>query len=378
MENDPILNKVRNWFGLGKPEPGRERFETFDETSTPADLAQTIAAREVLDKISKFLLRNRIPINAESLAFAHDLVTNNDPRLAGLVERRFRECRPIDAEWIAETRNITKGDDAVSIARLRGRLEKSVTEFSQTTHDARTATSDYQSALQSHVDELHEVNKAGQVITELANVATAMLQRTSEIEERMARSERETRQLQRRIEEARRSAELDHLTGLPNRRAFEALLDREFLDARRTRDSLCVAFCDIDKFKTINDQHGHDAGDRVLRLVARTLSDISDDRCHVARHGGEEFVVLFRGKTTREAFEMLDGMRENLATRRLVNRSTDTPFGQVSFSAGLADIFAYNNPRAALKAADEALYAAKEKGRNRIVIASASGSPRAA
>ncbi len=378
MENDPILDKVRNWFGLGKPEPGREQLEAFDGTSTPADLAQTIAAREVLEQVSEFLLRNRIPINAESLAFAHDLVTNNDPRLAGLVKRRFRECRPIDAEWIAETRNITKGDDAVSIARLRGRLEKSVAEFSQTTHDARTATSDYQSALQSHVDELHEVNKAGQVITELANVATAMLQRTSEIEERMARSERETRQLQRRIEEARRSAELDHLTGLPNRRAFEALLDREYLDARRTRDSLCVAFCDIDKFKTINDQHGHDAGDRVLRLVARTLSDISDDRCHVARHGGEEFVVLFRGKTTREAFEMLDGMRETLATRRLVNRSTDTPFGQVSFSAGLADIFAYNNPRAALKAADEALYAAKEKGRNRIVIASASGSPKAA
>lgn len=378
MENDPILDKVRNWFGLGKPEPGREQLDTFGGTSTPADLAQTLAAREVIEKISEFLLRNRIPINAESLAFAHDLVTNSDPRLAGLVKRRFRECRPIDAEWIAETRHVTKGDDPVSIARLRGRLEKSVTEFSQTTHDARTATSDYQNALQSHVDELHEVNKTGQVITELANVATAMLQRTSEIEERMARSERETRQLQRRIEEARRSAELDHLTGLPNRRAFEALLDREFLDARRTRDSLCVAFCDIDKFKTINDQHGHDAGDRVLRLVARTLSDISDDRCHVARHGGEEFVVLFRGKTTREAFEMLDGMRENLATRRLVNRATDAPFGQVSFSAGLADIFAYNNPRAALKAADEALYAAKEKGRNRITIASASGSPRAA
>ncbi|MFM5908169.1 MAG: diguanylate cyclase [Novosphingobium sp.] len=328
-----------------------------------------VANRQILDQVAEFLLDHRIAVDAESLGFAYDLVTNADPRLAGMVKRRCRERKPLDTEWIFDARGNRHGDDAEAIARLRERLEKSVAEFSETTRDARTATSDYQSALKNHVNELQDVNRAGEVINELASVASAMLSRTLEIEEKMARSERETRVLQKRLQEARRSAELDHLTGLPNRRAFETLLEKEYAEARLTREALCVAFCDIDKFKAINDLHGHDAGDRVLKLVAKSLAEISDDRCHVARHGGEEFVMLFRGKSAREAFGPLDAMRENLSTRRLVNRANDTPFGQVSFSAGLADLFAYPNPRAALKAADEALYLAKDRGRNRIEIA---------
>src|SRR3546814_10453846 len=90
----------------------------------------------------------------------------------------------------------------------------------------------------------------------------------------------------RSLEQARREAEIDHMTGLPNRRAFETVLEREYRDARASFDPLTVAFCDIDHFKRINDTHGHDAGDRVIRLIAEMLATISDDNCHVARHGG--------------------------------------------------------------------------------------------
>ncbi|MFM5932416.1 MAG: diguanylate cyclase [Novosphingobium sp.] len=369
MDTSPILKSVRNWLGISVDAPDEAPDPAFDPPPVEQENLWVTANRQILDDVAQFLLHHRIAVDAESLGFAYDLVTNADPRLAGMVKRRFRERKPLDAEWIFDTRSNRHGDDAEAIARLRERLEKSVAEFSQTTHDARTATSHYQSALKTHVDELQDLNRAGEVISELASVANAMLSRTRDIEEKMARSERETRVLQKRLEEARRSAEHDHLTGLPNRRAFESLLEKEYAEARLTREALCVAFCDIDKFKAINDLHGHDAGDRVLKLVAQSLAEISDDRCHVARHGGEEFVMLFRGKTAREAFAPLDTMRETLATRRLVNRANDTPFGQVSFSAGLADLFAFPNPRAALKAADEALYLAKERGRNRIEIA---------
>jgi diguanylate cyclase len=107
----------------------------------------------------------------------------------------------------------------------------------------------------------------------------------------------------------------------------------------------------------------------VLKLVAQNLARISGERCHVARHGGEEFVVLFRDKPLGEARAALDALREELAARHFVNRATDTPIGQVTFSGGLADVFAHADRSAALRAADAALYRAKEGGRNRLELA---------
>jgi diguanylate cyclase len=166
-----------------------------------------------------------------------------------------------------------------------------------------------------------------------------------------------------------RGPERDHLTGLPNRRAFEAELERQHAQAAAAREPLSLAFCDVDHFKHINDAHGHEAGDRVLQLIAQVLAKRSNDNCHVSRHGGEEFVLLFRGLTPVEAKARLDAAREDLAGRSLLNRDTRQPFGRVTFSAGVASVTAHPDPRQALKAADEALYRAKQEGRNRVLVA---------
>ncbi len=157
------------------------------------------------------------------------------------------------------------------------KLETSVDEFGKTTRDAKTATSEYSSALQQHMGELEQVSKAGAVINELAQIARAMMERTRLVEQEMTRSELQTKALKRSLDQARKSAELDHLTGLPNRRAFETRLDAEFKAARDSREPLCVAFCDVDHFKLVNDTHGHEAGDRVLKVVAQNLVRISND-----------------------------------------------------------------------------------------------------
>ena len=139
-------------------------------------------------------------------------------------------------------------------------------------------------------------------------------------------------------------------------------------EARAKGEVLSLAFCDVDRFKLINDTHGHDAGDRVLCAVAGTLNEHAGDACFVARHGGEEFVLLFYGMDKEEARVKLDAIRRAQAARQLMNRETGKPFGRVTFSGGVAEVTEDSDTRSALTRADAALYRAKEEGRNRVVI----------
>lgn len=367
---DPSLHRKRGllaWLGL--------RASGVAGLAAPPRMPQTGDHRDaerqrMLEAIGAFLTAHRLPATSRTLAVAHDYLCESDDHLVRLIDRKIRAGKAITAEWLEEIAEAAgSGDELDRLTRLMERLESSVDQFGKTSSEARTATSDYHSALSEHVREMEHVSRAGEVISELAGITRVMLSRTREIEKQMLRSEAETRTLKRRLDEARRSADEDHLTGLPNRRAFEGRFEIEYREARAAAEPLCVAFCDIDNFKRVNDTHGHDAGDRVIKLVAESLARISGERCHVARHGGEEFVLLFRGTCLADAFGQLDRLRAQLAERQLVNRATDTPIGQVTFSGGIADVFAHGEPRSALKAADAALYLAKQQGRNRIVVA---------
>src|SRR3546814_15824485 len=95
-----------------------------------------------------------------------------------------------------------------------------------------------------------------------------MLERTRKAEDEMRRSEDEAKSLRRSLARAKRDAEVDYLTGLPNRRAFEALLERHYREARDQPVALSVAFCDIDNFKAMNDAHGHDHGAPLPHVIA--------------------------------------------------------------------------------------------------------------
>lgn len=364
---------MRKWLGIKDEERGGEA-ELDASSDGPRDLtARDIwlpAKRRMLNRVSEFLIDHDLEVMPRTLGIAYDCVTNANPKLSQAILERSELGLPITLAWLEQTTREHEGESAAEqLNTLMSRLEESLNEFALTAGSARSATSEYGAALQQHVDDLEQVSKAGVVITELATLARAMVSRTREIEQELNASHTRVESLQQNLEEARRVADEDHLTGLPNRRAFELLFDKELALAQASGESLSVAFVDIDHFKRVNDTHGHAAGDRVLKVVAETLDRISDSRCHVARHGGEEFAVLFRALTPEKAYKRLDAAREEISERRLVNRATDMPFGRVTFSGGIADVFAYPGKSEALRAADEALYAAKESGRNRILLA---------
>lgn len=373
--HDPLLPRrsttkgLLDWLRFGEPEDPVQDTVAQDDVAPP-ELEETprrAARRELLGDITAFLMAHDLEVNSFTLSVAYDYLGGDNTRLHRSIDQRLKDRHPLTQPWLETATHNGQKDQAEALHRMMERMEADIDSFGSVAKDATSVTSHYNKALAAHVDDLDRAETPP--VEALLATARAMLDRTRVLEQDMLRSEAQTKALRRSLDQARRRADHDHLTGLPNRRAFESRFEREHAAAKAKGEQLSIAFVDIDHFKRINDQHGHDAGDRVLKTVAETLSHISDDRCHVARHGGEEFVVLLRGRSIHEAWEVLDETRQLMASRKMVNRANDTPFGQVTFSAGIADVFAFDDPRAALGAADKALYRAKDQGRNRVVLA---------
>ena len=225
---------------------------------------------------------------------------------------------------------------------------------------------EYGRALEAEASSIDKAELPQKVVETLFTLTRTMIERTKACEDRLRTTNTELRSLQRDLDEAQIHADIDPLTGLPNRRALEQALRRAVATAKSADAALSVAFCDIDGFKRLNDIHGHAVGDRVLRLVGDCLSE--GDDVFVGRQGGEEFVMLFEGVAAIEAAARVDSIRAALAARSLRSRSDGTPIGTVTFSAGVAGLTQNEEPEEVLARADRALYRAKTDGRNQVVI----------
>src|SRR6185312_15353825 len=164
----------------------------------------------------------------------------------------------------------------------------------------------------------------------------------------------------RRIEEL---AELDELTGSLNRRCIMRILDEEVLRAHRTGGSCSIALIDLDWFKRINDTYGHPTGDEVLRTFAITVFANIRGIDRVGRFGGEEFLLVMPETSSTAAASILDRLRLIIAE---LDWSAFSSGMAVTISAGVAELSPTETPDALLARADEALYAAKEAGRNQV------------
>ena len=198
-------------------------------------------------------------------------------------------------------------------------------------------------------------------LDEIARITGGMLDRLRDTEGRLARATSETDALRAKLVEAQDTARRDPLTGLANRLAFE----EAFTQCRDAGATCCLALCDVDHFKRLNDDHGHAVGDRVLSAIGAELASACDGHL-VARHGGEEFAVLISGMPLAAAATLLDRARASLAAKRYRNRESDRPLGQVTFSAGVTAVRADEQADAAFARADRLLYTAKAEGRDRV------------
>jgi diguanylate cyclase len=201
---------------------------------------------------------------------------------------------------------------------------------------------------------------AQQIRAEVARLKQAVAERRQAWETQRKTFADQVAALERQLTATRQQASLDGLTGIANQGSFHAELDRRL---HRVGSQLVLAILDVDHFKSVNDTYGHAEGDRVLKAVAQGLKQSVRDNDFVARGGGDEFMVLLENVRLRQA--------EGRFTTVLARLRTEVAKGgsgalAPSLSCGLAELSAGDTPASLYERADQALYAAKRGGRNRV------------
>jgi len=178
--------------------------------------------------------------------------------------------------------------------------------------------------------------------------------------------------LREQTEQLRLQTFSDGLTGIANRRAFDAAIDREMRRAKRNGGMLSLLMIDIDHFKPYNDHYGHQQGDACLIQVAAALQALLQRSVDMlARYGGEEFAAILPDNDPVQALRMAGVLHERVLKLAIPHAQAEGPLKQVTVSIGVATLLPGQpaTPAALIRAADGALYAAKRQGRNRIVAA---------
>lgn len=189
-------------------------------------------------------------------------------------------------------------------------------------------------------------------------------QSINQLKSKVTRMEQDASQLRSSMQEKIAQALSDALTGLPNRAAYQDSIFPLLTSAAQNHQELCIAVCDVDYFKRINDTWGHLAGDKVLRLVPRQIQTVLKKEHLIFRYGGEEFVVIFPMTTLDQAYEYCQNIRRSVES---------TPFNMngdpisITISIGVSLFDCKESHDELFSRADKNLYLAKEQGRNKVI-----------
>ena len=257
------------------------------------------------------------------------------------------------------------------IERISNDLREQLGNILNTVHKVGIDTRKYNKALDhfcSYVgDKDRDLGNLEQALHTLLGATREMEGVNRTLESRLTNSSSEITRLREDMENLKREALTDGLTGIANRKAFDMQLRDAMMNAMEDGKPLSLVLLDIDHFKKFNDTYGHLIGDQVIRLMAESLKRNVKGQDTAARYGGEEFAIILPNTLLGNAVMFGNQLRRYIESHKVVSKSGNTTIGKVTASFGVAE-FRPGEPVAKLiERADKALYLAKENGRNLVV-----------
>jgi diguanylate cyclase len=306
---------------------------------------------------------------------------NSDSELAAILEQTANLIQG-HGETLAQERF----EAAALLADVTKRLEEMAGYLTEYGNETRSRYADTASVNETVMSQVRELTAEVSSATELRALQTAVTVRLDKVSEqvlqfrsreenrlreyavrsdrmrsRISDLERETLELNAKLDQEKHDARLDPLTRLANRKSFDERLAEEMLRRSQTDQAVSMLLWDLDNFKLINDTYGHRAGDRVLQTVATCFMSGVRACDFVARIGGEEFVMLLTGVSFEQAMRIADELRTSVESLRFHFRGVPV---RVTASCGATELRPQDVPGTAFARADGALYQAKHGGKN--------------
>ncbi|NRA87297.1 MAG: diguanylate cyclase [Rhizobiales bacterium] len=326
---------------------------------------------ELAKKTLKLLMKHEIECHPINFEVIYNYNQGYSKSLILAVNEVIRSERDDKDSALAEIHNklIAGTASADKVEEITSQMADEVDQVTAMISAALGNTTSYGETLGEVNNELdNTIDSTGvKSIVETLMLATADMEQNSTIlESKLAASNRQIFELSENLSEVRSEARTDQLTGIANRKHFDETITAEIMMANAEDNDLCVLIGDIDHFKRFNDTYGHQTGDQVLRLVASTLGENVKGRDLVARYGGEEFAIVLTKADIKASEKIGNQIRIAVEGKELVKRSTGENLGSITMCFGAA---LYRNNETVedfINRADEALYLAKDSGRNQV------------
>jgi diguanylate cyclase len=323
--------------------------------------------RLTLQYISKYTL----PYNPITYALWYEYATGRNEQLLNDIKILEKDKIDITFDIVLKLFREHVADSQVLLAEKKANeFQAILTEMTHQLGDSGSKLDDQGNSLKKYAKKLSQTNS----LEDVSAIAKGIVSKTKSVvasshtlKKQMDATASEIITLKRELKGIKQTAKTDMLTGLLNRRGFDEAISKAQQYSVAHNNALSIILIDIDHFKRVNDTYGHLIGDNVLKMLSKLLKEQIKGKDIAARFGGEEFILILPETPLKGAYLLAEQIRMSLRTMRWTAKESGKSIGSISVSLGVAQYKPDETVESLIQRADNALYFAKETGRNKTV-----------
>ncbi|RJX71506.1 GGDEF domain-containing protein [Vibrio sinensis] len=324
-----------------------------------------------LKKAVPLMMKNHVAATPANYALWYTYVDNTIPKLNKELDgviNSYGICPPSASDQLYNTHLASRNETKLS--ELKASVEVLVNEVANSMSDTITGTSKFSAMIDKTFDSLERVEGETMSLDDVMGVVRQLVSESREIRHstqfltnQLTKASDEIGKLKSELADVQKDALFDSLSGLYNRRSFDADVNT----LCRSNQAFCLIIADIDHFKSYNDTYGHLFGDSIIKGLARRLMNSCREGCTAYRIGGEEFAIVIPNRNIRIARQFADSLRRAIEKLSIKDRRSGEQVGNITASFGVAEFREGDTLNDVLDRADSLLYEAKQLGRNRVM-----------